>query len=92
MNEEETRSRLIRPQIVNAGWTDHQIREEYPYTSGRIHVSGKSAKRGDRKKVDFLLEYLPNVPLAVIEAKHSLKKPIGGYSRRSFLLWFNAME
>lgn len=73
MNEEETRNRLIRPQIVNAGWADHQIREEYPYTSGRIHVSGKSAKRGERKKVDFLLEYLPNVPLAVVEAKHSFK-------------------
>lgn len=73
MNEEETRNRHIRPAIVKAGWADHQIREEYPYTLGRIHVSGRTAKRGDRKKVDFLLEYRPNLPIAIIEAKHSQK-------------------
>lgn len=73
MNEEETRNRLIRPSIVQSGWTDHQIREEYPYTMGRIHVSGRVAKRGEKKKVDFLLEYRPNFPLAIIEAKSSQK-------------------
>lgn len=73
LNEEETRNRLIRPSITQAGWADHQIREEYPYTLGRIHVSGRTAKRGDRKKVDFLLEYRPNLPIAIIEAKHSQK-------------------
>lgn len=73
MNEEETRNRLIRPAIVNAGWSDHQIREEYPYTMGRIHVSGRVAKRGEKKKVDFLLEYKPNIPLAIVEAKSSQK-------------------
>lgn len=73
MNEEETRNRLIRPSIINSGWTDQQIREEYPYTMGRIHVSGKTTKRGEKKKVDFLLEYRPNLPLAIIEAKHSNK-------------------
>ena len=71
MNEEETRNRNIRPAIVSAGWNDVQIREEYPYTMGRIHVSGKTTKRGERKKVDFLLEYRPNLPLAIIEAKHA---------------------
>ena len=73
MNEEETRNRLIRPSIVQSGWADHQIREEYPYTMGRIHVSGRVAKRGEKKKVDFLLEYRPNFPLAIIEAKSSQK-------------------
>lgn len=70
MNEQETRSRLIRPAIAAAGWTDTQIREEYPYTLGRIHVSGNTCKRGESKKVDFLLEYQSNFPLAIIEAKH----------------------
>jgi len=70
MNEQETRSRLIRPAITQAGWSDIQIREEYPYTLGRIHVSGNTWKRGENKKVDFLLEYKPNFPLAIIEAKH----------------------
>jgi len=73
MNEEETRNRNIRPAIVNAGWADHQIREEYPYTMGRIHVSGRTAKRGEKKRVDFLLEYRPNLPLALVEAKSSQK-------------------
>jgi len=70
MNEQETRSRLIRPAITKAGWSDVQIREEYPYTLGRIHVSGNTWKRGENKKVDFLLEFKPNLPLAIIEAKH----------------------
>lgn len=73
MNEEETRNRQIRPSITSAGWADHQIREEYPYTMGRIHVSGRVAKRGERKKVDFLLEYKPNFPIALIEAKSAHK-------------------
>jgi len=76
MNEEETRNRHIRPSIARAGWSDHQIREEYPYTMGRIHVSGRVAKRGEKKKVDFLLEYRPNLPLAVVEAK-SAEKDLG---------------
>lgn len=71
MNEEETRNRVIRPAIIKAGWNDRQIREEYPYTMGRIHVSGKITKRGERKKVDFLLEYQPNIPIAIVEAKHA---------------------
>ena len=76
MNEEETRNRLIRPAIAGAGWSDAQIREEFPYTLGRIHVAGKKWKRGDTKKVDFLLEYRPGVPLALVEAKH-IGKPLG---------------
>lgn len=69
MNEEETRNRKIRPSIIKAGWTEAQIREEYPYTKGRIHVSGNYAKRSERKKVDYLLEYSPNIPIAIVEAK-----------------------
>lgn len=76
MNEAETRNRLIRPAISTAGWSDIQIREEFSYTLGRIHVAGKKWKRGDIKKVDFLLEYRPGVPLALVEAKH-IGKPLG---------------
>lgn len=76
MNEEETRNRHIRPAIVRAGWSDIQIREEFSYTLGRIHVAGKKWKRGEAKKVDFLLEYRPGVPIAVVEAKH-VGKPLG---------------
>lgn len=76
INEVETRNRLIRPAITTAGWSDLQIREEFSYTLGRIHVAGKKWKRGEVKKVDFLLEYRPGVPLALVEAKH-VGKPLG---------------
>lgn len=75
MNEQETRSRLIRPHITTAGWQDHQIREEFSYTLGRIHVSGNHWRRGELKKVDFLLEYQQNLPLAVVEAKDEQSEP-----------------
>ncbi|MFH1769917.1 MAG: DEAD/DEAH box helicase family protein [Parcubacteria group bacterium] len=75
MNEQETRSRLIRPHIMDAGWQDHQVREEFPYTLGRIHVSGNKWRRGELKKVDFLLEYQQNLPLAVVEAKDEQSEP-----------------
>ena len=32
-------------------------------------VRGKTVKRGETKKADYLLFYKPNIPIAVIEAK-----------------------
>lgn len=46
-----------------------QIREEFYFTKGRVIVRGKSVKRGEVKKADYILFYKPNIPLAVIEAK-----------------------
>lgn len=89
-NETETRNRLIRPAISKAGWSDTQIREEYAYTLGRIHVSGKTVKRGERKKVDYLLEYRPNQLLAVVEAKH-IGKPLGAGMQQA-LAYAEALE
>ena len=36
---------------------------------GRVIVRGKTVKRGEAKKADYLLFYKPNLPLAVLEAK-----------------------
>jgi type I restriction enzyme R subunit len=46
-----------------------QVREEVYFTKGRVIVRGKTVKRGEAKKADYLLYYKPNIPLAVIEAK-----------------------
>ena len=46
-----------------------QIREEAYFTKGRVIVRGKTVKRGDAKKADYLLSYKPNLPLAVLETK-----------------------
>lgn len=45
-----------------------QLREEYYFTKGRVIVRGKTVKRGEAKKADYLLFYKPNIPIAVIEA------------------------
>src|ERR1700712_5912 len=46
-----------------------QIREEAYFTKGRVIVRGKTVKRGEAKKADYLLYYKPNIPIAVVEAK-----------------------
>lgn len=74
MNEENTKLRLITPAIEKSGWDKHsQIDCEYFFTDGRIIVQGNSYKRGKRKKVDYLLSYKKNIPLAVVEAKDTGK-------------------
>lgn len=77
LTEADIRSKFITPALV-AGGKWHlmtQIREEVYFTKGRVTVRGKTVKRGQGKKVDYLLFYKPGIPIAVIEAKdntHSL--------------------
>jgi type I restriction enzyme, R subunit len=70
LTETEIRTRYITPAISLAGWPLDHTREEFFYFSaGRIQVTGKTAVRKKPKKVDYLLEYRPNLPVAVVEAK-----------------------
>ena len=70
LNEEDTKLKLITPAVQKAGWnTQSQIFCEYSYTDGEIIVRGKVTTRGRRKKVDYLLMYQRDLPLAIIEAK-----------------------
>ncbi|WP_314093876.1 EcoAI/FtnUII family type I restriction enzme subunit R [Microbacterium foliorum] len=72
LTEQETRSRLITPALIAAGWNLHtQIREDFALTAGRIVVGRARDSRQRPKRVDYVLEIQPNVPLAVIEAKDS---------------------
>ncbi len=68
-SEEDVKYQFITPSIENAGWEKTQIRFEYSFTDGQMIVKGKKAKRGARKRADYLLSYKPNLPLAIIEAK-----------------------
>lgn len=56
---------------------------EYYYTDGQINVVDDVAKRSNGKKVDYLLLYKPNYPIAVIEAKDrkSTHNPVQGCSK-----------
>lgn len=70
MTESDTCDRYITPAIVAAGWDQAtQVYREYAFTDGAVQVRGKLAKRGARKRADYLLVQGANIPLAVVEAK-----------------------
>jgi len=72
MNEADVRSKYILPALINARWGLHrQIRDEVSFTDSSIVVSGSEHKRGERKRVVYVLNYKSNVPIAVIEAEDS---------------------
>jgi type I restriction enzyme R subunit len=67
--EADTCRTYVLPALYSAGWTDEQIREQFSFTPGRIIVAGGTVRRGKRKRVDYLLSYTRDRPLAVVEAK-----------------------
>jgi type I restriction enzyme, R subunit len=70
LSEQDISSKFILPALQNAGWDNMtQIREQYTLTKGPILVRGKVHTRGQGYRPDFLLSYIPNQPIAVIEAK-----------------------
>jgi type I restriction enzyme R subunit len=73
LTEADIRTKFITPAILdpdNSKWDSMtQVREEFYFTKGRVIVRGKTVRRGEAKKVDYLLYYKPNIPIAVIEAK-----------------------
>lgn len=73
LTEADIRTKYITPAVLGPGssnWdsTTH-VRDEFYFTKGRVVVQGKTVKRGEAKKIDHLLFYKPNIPIAVIEAK-----------------------
>lgn len=73
LTEADIRTKYITPAVLGLNgskWDSMtQVREEFYFTKGRVIVRGKSVKRGEAKKVDYLLYYKPNIPIAVIEVK-----------------------
>jgi len=73
LTEADIRTKFITPALDRdkRGKWDlmTQLREEFAFTHGRVVVRGKTVRRGEVKKVDYLLYYKPNLPMAVIEAK-----------------------
>lgn len=69
LSEQEIRTQFITPAIKSAGWSNAQIREEYPITKGRIIARGGRWRRDNPKYADYLLFYKPHIPLVVVEAK-----------------------
>lgn len=70
LSERDICTKFITPALTEAGWNiQTQVREEVSFTAGRINVRGKTISRGERKRVDYVLYYQDNFPLALIEAK-----------------------
>jgi type I restriction enzyme R subunit len=73
LTETDIRTKFITPAILGEGGCKWdlmtQFLEEYYFTKGPVIVRGKSTTRGEAKKVDYVLFYKPNIPIAVVEAK-----------------------
>ncbi len=70
LSERDICTKYILPALEKSGWNPlTQIREEVSFTDGRIYVKGNLTSRGKRKRVDYILYYKPNIPIAIIEAK-----------------------
>ena len=73
LTEADIRTKFITPALVGPDggkWKlMTQLREEIYFTKGRVIVRGKTVRRGEAKKADYVLSYKPGIPIAVVEAK-----------------------
>lgn len=79
LTEEDIKLKFITPALQNSDWDiKTQIRCEYYYTAGKINVRENVAQRTKGKKVDYLLSYKSNIPIAIVEAKDNKVLPSHG--------------
>jgi type I restriction enzyme R subunit len=78
--EADTCRRFVVPKLQGAGWDNepYSIAEQRTITDGRIVPVGKSFIRRPPKRVDYLLRYRRDFPLAVVEAKPEYKTAADG--------------
>jgi type I restriction enzyme R subunit len=78
--EADTCRQFVVPLLQAAGWDNdpHSIAEQRTVTDGRIVPVGKGFVRKPPKRVDYLLRYRRDFPLAVVEAKASYKQAADG--------------
>jgi type I restriction enzyme R subunit len=80
LSEADTCRKFVVPKLVAAGWDNdpHSIAEQRTITDGRIVPVGKGFVRKPPKRVDYLLRYTRDFPLAVLEAKAAYKTAADG--------------
>jgi type I restriction enzyme R subunit len=75
-SENDTRVKIIDPQIHNSGWKEEYILREYSISDDRFFVEGDEYKRLPTAKfADYVLIY-DNVIIAVLEAKAEDEEPL----------------
>jgi len=80
LTEADTCRKFVVPKLVDAGWDSepHSIAEQRTITDGRIVPVGKGFVRKPPRRVDYLLRYRRDFPLAVVEAKAAYKSAADG--------------
>ena len=73
--EDETCRDYVVPRLKAAGWSDDQIQMQFPITDGRITSVGSKHRRDKPLRADYVLEHVPGLPVAVVEAKREYSVP-----------------
>ncbi|WP_155256565.1 EcoAI/FtnUII family type I restriction enzme subunit R [Salinispora pacifica] len=69
MSEDETCRAFVIPALKASGWADEQIRPQFRINDGRLTPTPKRHAQDDPLIADYVLEYTPDVAVAVVEAK-----------------------
>lgn len=72
--EKDTCRDVILPALRAAGWADEQIRPEYPVKAKKIRAIGGVERDHGAGRVDYVLEIVPGLPVAVVEAKRAYRE------------------
>src|SRR3972149_3571104 len=80
LTEADTCRKFVVPKLVDAGWDSepHSIAEQRTITGGRLVPVGRGVVRKPPRRVDYLLRYRRDFPLAVVEAKAAYKSAADG--------------
>lgn len=73
--EQDTCRNYVMPLLKRAGWSEDQIQQQLRITDGRVITVGSKHRRGEALRADYVLEYTPGVPIAVVEAKREFSIP-----------------
>src|SRR2546422_6761967 len=78
--EADTCRKYVVPKLQGVGGDEepHSIAEQRTITDGRIVPVGKGFVRKPPKRVDYLLRYTRDFPLAVVEAKAAYRAAADG--------------
>lgn len=91
LSERDICTKFITPAIKKAAWDiTTQVREELPFTDGRIKVRGKLHSREKIRRADYVLYHQKNLPIAVVEAKQN--KHSIGHGMQQALAYAEALD
>ena len=79
--EKDTCREVVLPALTGSGWSPDQIHAEYPVKAERVLTAGGVGKDLGDGRVDYVLEAVPGVPVAVVEAKREYRSSADGMAQ-----------